>query len=249
MRCGVLAVVAIVGGCDDYGPDFDNAVVYPGPCSSRVDYADGSEADSTYEYANGLLTAVFGEYRSATTGGTVRHETLWRRDPGGSFVEVVETLTIEDSSISTVWAFDSSRVVVTRQEEVWSIYDRATFEFHPMVGSQVRYPIADLGLIERGGVPYAWSMDGALLVRTSVDERATYERDDLGRIIVIRRDLANDGSVDVVVQHIFDGDRLMRTTGGTANNPWTVSWRYDAAGNVATSEGGSWSEEYDYRCW
>jgi hypothetical protein len=254
MRKIVLVVVGLAAACDTYGPDFDNAVVYPGPCSSRLDAADGGHSVYTYEYENGVLTTVRSEGRGGA-GFSTRSETTWRRNADGSLAEIFETRELDGDPLSPmVWAFDETRVVVTFLDATWSVYDRGTFEFLPFVGSQAIHPLAELGLVEHKGVPYTWSTEGALLVRTSADERATYELDALGRILVIQRDVENDGSVDIVLRHAFEGERLVRKTSENANNPWSIDWRYDAAGNVATAEheAGAYPatfEEYDYGCW
>src|ERR1700741_3156075 len=77
VRSIVLGVLALGGGCSDYGPDYENTTPFPGPCSSRLHGSTSVDA-YTFEYEQGRLVFV----RADTDSGW--EETTWQWNADGT---------------------------------------------------------------------------------------------------------------------------------------------------------------------
>ena len=206
--------------------------------------------DATFEYDRDLLVRLridtHGQYNDS-------FETTWTRDADGN-VSLIRRLDMLDGFTGEwVLTFDADYVTQTYQGEVERRWDRARYAELPAPGSSAYLPLADLGLIEKNGMPCTWTTEGAILVRTCSDDRATFALDDRGRIVTKTVDTGNDGTVDGAVHYVFEADLLVRTFNPDTTKPWSQDWRYDLGGNIASMEveqvGYSAHEEYDYGCW
>jgi len=260
MKWLVLAIVAhsacadpcVEGVC----PRYDLSTRYPGPCESAIeDVADNGQSFGRYclYHYNGTRVSTINCRLWNEFGDIPSHETTtWIYDANGQPARIDSEMISEGvHAIASRWQLDIDPITYSEgsrsPDEERFAYDRATFAFLPIVGSGVRTPRAELGLIRAGDVTFTWIGSGTSLTRISSSGGiTTFDLDTRGRIVRSDQELS-DRTTDT--RWTFDGDLLLKTNWGIRDASGTTrhetTYAYDRAGNVAESDG----EAYAYDCW
>ena len=241
---------------DGLCPRLDQSRHYPGPCESAFEQTaeNGQTFGShcTYGYDGGRITSgechLWNEYGDSPSHAT----TTWSYDADGHPVSIESSFRSEGSLIrATRWQLDADPITVfegtTTPSEETMAFDRATFAFMPIVGSDVLSPRAELGILHDAEETFSWSGNGTTLTRTSSAGRTTtLELDSRGRIVLSRD---QQPSREILETWNFDGDLLRETTSLTTNadgtSRRTTRYLYDRGLNIASADG----EVYAYDCW
>jgi YD repeat-containing protein len=262
MKRLALAIVAL-SGCEDpcvdgVCPRFDLSTHYAGPCESAVErVAENGQSygrHCTYDYDGTRIANIecrlwneFGDIPSQET-------TTWVYDADGQPVRIESELISEGThALSSRWQLDTDPITYsegrTTPSEERLAYDRATFAFLPIVGTGVRTPRAELGLLRAGEATFTWNGSSTSLTRTSSTGRlTTFELDARGRIVHSNDRQPSGGRIEDETW-TFDGDLLREsattviTDSGTSH--YATEYIYDLAGNIAKSG----DEAYAYNCW